>query len=129
MGQERGQASAEHHFGDPCNDQGYAEAFGRMTLALEHRPMLVVDRNFSVLWRCDRTDRLLDRPLPLCVRDGKLVLEDELGEFPLPVGHFHARPVGPHPRGSVQVTVPPERFAEVASWFALNRAGLTLFVR
>ena len=79
MGQERGQASAEHNFGDPCDEQGYVEAFGRMTLALEHRPMLAVDRNFSVLWQCDRTDRLLDSPLPLCVRDGKLVLEDELG--------------------------------------------------
>ena len=47
--------------------------------------------------------------------------------FPLPVGHFHTRPVGPHPRGSVQLTVPVERFSEVAQWFALNRSGLTIF--
>ena len=46
---------------------------------------------------------------------------------PLPVGHFHTRPVGPHPRGSVQLTVQVERFGEVAAWFALNRAGLTIF--
>ena len=47
--------------------------------------------------------------------------------FPLPVGHFHTRPVGPHPRGSVQITVPVELFGEVAQWFALNRDGLTIF--
>jgi aromatic ring-cleaving dioxygenase len=47
--------------------------------------------------------------------------------FPLAIGHFHTRPVGPHPRGSVQLTVPTERLGEVAAWFALNRAGLTIF--
>lgn len=47
--------------------------------------------------------------------------------FGLPVGHFHRGPVGPHPRGSVQVTVPPDKFGEVAQWLALNRDGLTIF--
>ena len=47
--------------------------------------------------------------------------------WPLPVGHFHLRPVGPHPRGSVQITVPTDRFGEVAQWLALNRDGLTVF--
>jgi aromatic ring-cleaving dioxygenase len=47
--------------------------------------------------------------------------------FGLPVGHFHLRPVGPHPRGSVQMTVPTDRFGEVATWLAVNRAGLTIF--
>jgi DOPA 4,5-dioxygenase len=47
--------------------------------------------------------------------------------FPIPVGHFHTRPVGPHPRGSVQLTVPPHLFGEVAEWLALNRSGLTIF--
>lgn len=47
--------------------------------------------------------------------------------FDLPVGHFHPGPVGPHPRGSVQVTVLPERFGEVAQWLALGRDGLTIF--
>lgn len=27
--------------------------------------------------------------------------------FEVAVGHLHLRPVGPHPRGSVQMTVPP----------------------
>jgi DOPA 4,5-dioxygenase len=47
--------------------------------------------------------------------------------FDLPVGHFHLRPVGPHPRGSVQMTVPTGRFGEVATWLSVNRAGLTIF--
>ena len=47
--------------------------------------------------------------------------------FEVAVGHFHQRPVGPHPRGSVQLTVPTERFGEVAIWLAVNRAGLTIF--
>src|SRR4028119_2420252 len=47
--------------------------------------------------------------------------------FGVPVGHFHQRPVGPHPRGSVQLTVPADRFGEVASWLAVNRSGLTVF--
>lgn len=48
--------------------------------------------------------------------------------FGVPVGHYHTRPVGPHPRGSVQLTVPAEQFGEVAQWLALNRGDLTVFV-
>jgi len=47
--------------------------------------------------------------------------------FGVPIGHFHVRPVGPHPRGSCQMTVPIDRFGEVATWLAVNRAGLTIF--
>lgn len=47
--------------------------------------------------------------------------------FGVPVGHFHLVPVGPHPRGSVQLTVPTERFGDFAQWIALNRGGLTIF--
>jgi DOPA 4,5-dioxygenase len=47
--------------------------------------------------------------------------------FGIAVGHFHQRPVGPHPRGSVQMTVPMDRFGQVATWLAVNRAGLTVF--
>ena len=55
-------------------------------------------------------------------------LTEEIRErFGVPVGHFHNRPVGPHPRGSVQLTVPVDRFGEVATWLSVNRAGLTIF--
>ena len=48
-------------------------------------------------------------------------------KFGVPVGHFHTRPVGPHPRGSCQLTVPAHQFGEVAQWLVLNRGGLTIF--
>ncbi len=47
--------------------------------------------------------------------------------FGIRVGHFHLNPVGPHPRGSVQLTVPRDQFGHFAQWIALNRAGLTIF--
>jgi DOPA 4,5-dioxygenase len=47
--------------------------------------------------------------------------------FPVSVGHFHLRPVGPHPRGSVQLTVPTKLFGEVAQFLALNRGPITVF--
>ena len=47
--------------------------------------------------------------------------------FGVAVGHYHLRPVGPHPRGSCQLTVPPEIFGEFAQWAVLNRGGLTIF--
>jgi DOPA 4,5-dioxygenase len=47
--------------------------------------------------------------------------------FSIAVGHFHLRPVGPHPRGSVQLTVPRDSFGDVAQFLALNRGGLTIF--
>lgn len=47
--------------------------------------------------------------------------------FPVAVGHFHMQPVGPHPRGSVQLTVPTDTFGDVAQFLALNRGSLTIF--
>ena len=47
--------------------------------------------------------------------------------FPIAAGHFHLRPVGPHPRGSCQLTVPPGLFGDVAPWLTLNRGPLTIF--
>ncbi len=47
--------------------------------------------------------------------------------FGVPVGHYHLRPVGPHPRGSAQITVPADQFGEVAQWLLLNRGELTIF--
>jgi DOPA 4,5-dioxygenase len=47
--------------------------------------------------------------------------------FGVRVGHFHLQPVGPHPRGSCQLTVPTELFGDVTQWLALNRNALTIF--
>ncbi|MBX7481017.1 DOPA 4,5-dioxygenase family protein [Qipengyuania sp. 6D47A] len=48
-------------------------------------------------------------------------------EFGVPVGHFHTTPVGPHPRGSCQLTLRPEQFEKFASWAPKARGGLTIF--
>lgn len=47
--------------------------------------------------------------------------------FGVPVGRYHPRPVGPHPRGSVQLTVAPAQFGEFAQWLVLSRGDLTIF--
>jgi aromatic ring-cleaving dioxygenase len=52
---------------------------------------------------------------------------DAQARFGVAVGHFHVRPVGPHPRGSCQLTVLPEQFGEFAQWAVLSREGLTIF--
>ena len=47
--------------------------------------------------------------------------------FGVAVGHFHERPVGPHPRGSCQLTVPTDQFGNFAIWATLSRGKLTIF--
>jgi DOPA 4,5-dioxygenase len=47
--------------------------------------------------------------------------------FGVAEGHYHLRPVGPHPRGSCQLTVPAEQFGDVAQWLVLNRGEFTIF--
>ncbi len=47
--------------------------------------------------------------------------------FNLEVGSFHDRPVGPHPTGSIQLTIGPEPFGTILNWLAQNRQGLTVF--
>lgn len=47
--------------------------------------------------------------------------------FGAAVGHFHDRPVGPHPRGSCQLTLTPGQFGEFAVWAPVNRGDLTIF--
>ena len=73
------------------------------------------DFHFHIYFDAEEVDR------------AKAVAAAAAGAFQLPVGHFHTRPVGPHPRGSVQLTVPVDGFGDVARWFTLNRDGLTIF--
>jgi aromatic ring-cleaving dioxygenase len=47
--------------------------------------------------------------------------------FGIKVGRMHDNAVGPHPRGSCQLTVPKDKFAEVIPWLVLNRGKLTVF--
>ena len=61
------------------------------------------------------------------VERAKEVAAQARQSFGVAVGHFHLRPVGPHPRGSCQLTVPTDLFGDVAQWLTLNRRGLTVF--
>lgn len=64
---------------------------------------------------------------PEQVDDARRLAAAAQQRFPMAVGHFHVRPVGPHPRGSCQMTVPPQLFGDVAQWLTLNRGPLTIF--
>ena len=59
------------------------------------------------------------RAQTLCEAAGK--------KFGIRVGRMHDNPVGPHPRGSCQLTIAKEQFSNVVSWLVLNRSGLTVF--
>lgn len=43
------------------------------------------------------------------------------------IGGWHDQPVGPHPRGSYQITVAVDDMGEFLPWMAINRQGLTVF--
>ncbi|HEY6964402.1 MAG TPA: DOPA 4,5-dioxygenase family protein [Erythrobacter sp.] len=47
--------------------------------------------------------------------------------FKIAVGHFHLAPIGPHPRGSCQLSMSPATFAEFALWALHERGDLTIF--
>jgi DNA-binding CsgD family transcriptional regulator len=51
--------------------------FGSALDEFDHRPKLVVDYDQAVLWSCDDAARILDEPMPLCVRKGKLIVSDD----------------------------------------------------
>jgi len=57
----------------------------------------------------------------------RALAERARARFDVPVGHFHTRPVGPHPHGSCQLTIPSATFGEFARWLAVSRDGLTVF--
>lgn len=61
------------------------------------------------------------------VERARAVCEAARDRFQIPMGRMHVAPVGPHPTGSCQMTVPAEKFGEVTAWLALNRDGLTVF--
>ena len=47
--------------------------------------------------------------------------------FDIAVGRFHEKPVGPHPRGSCQLTVATQDWGRFSQWIAQNREELTIF--
>jgi DNA-binding CsgD family transcriptional regulator len=78
----RGEMTAPPALADIMADECRAE-FAAAFEDHDPRPKLVVDYDQTVLWSCENTARLLDGPMPLCVRKGKLVVDDDelRGEF------------------------------------------------
>ena len=60
------------------------------------------------------------RATALCEEAGKL--------FAVKVGRIHRKPVGPHPCWSCQLAFDCDRYADLLSWLALNRRGLTILI-
>jgi aromatic ring-cleaving dioxygenase len=60
-----------------------------------------------------------EKALKLCEAAGK--------KFGVKVGRMHDNPVGPHPRGSCQLTIGNEQLSDVLPWLVLNRGKLTVF--
>jgi DOPA 4,5-dioxygenase len=60
-----------------------------------------------------------EQALALCEMAGKT--------FGIRVGRMHDNPVGPHPRGSCQLTIGGEQLSDVLPWLMLHRKGLTIF--
>lgn len=61
---------------ETLDDECRAE-FADALEVFDPRPRLVVDYDQQVLWSCENTPLLLAGPMPLCVRKGKLVFDDE----------------------------------------------------
>lgn len=47
--------------------------------------------------------------------------------FKIAVGRFHLEPIGPHPRGSCQLSMAAETFGAFALWAMHERGDLTIF--
>jgi DNA-binding CsgD family transcriptional regulator len=80
----------------------------------DHRPKLVVDHDGSVLWACANAARILaGSAMPLCIRKGKLILdEDELrGEF-----IEFLRDAGPQPARKLIRSKTKRQWAVVRAW-------------
>jgi aromatic ring-cleaving dioxygenase len=62
-------------------------------------------------------------------RDAAWALRERIEQtFPIEMGRFHEKPVGPHPHFSYQVALTNEQFLPVMSWLTLNRGELTVFI-
>jgi DOPA 4,5-dioxygenase len=48
--------------------------------------------------------------------------------FGVAMGRVHSTPVGPHPRGSCQLTIPHPMIGDALLWLVRNRGEFTVFV-
>jgi aromatic ring-cleaving dioxygenase len=57
----------------------------------------------------------------------KALAKEVESKYSIQIGTFHHRNVGPHPRWSVQLSVPTHLFGDILSFVAINRKDLTVF--
>jgi aromatic ring-cleaving dioxygenase len=62
------------------------------------------------------------------LEQAKSLCEEAEKRFQVSVGRIHQRPVGPHPCWSCQLAFARSEYADLLSWLALNRNGLTLLI-
>ncbi|WP_073975265.1 DOPA 4,5-dioxygenase family protein [Erythrobacter donghaensis] len=61
------------------------------------------------------------------VGEAQAFAERARAHFRIAVGRFHLAAVGPHPRGSCQLSMSPETFAAFTLWAMHERGDLTIF--
>ena len=54
--------------------------------------------------------------------------EGAAARFGIPMGRMHDDPIGPHPKGSCQLSIPPALFGEVVPWLVLNHGALSVLI-
>jgi DOPA 4,5-dioxygenase len=62
------------------------------------------------------------------IEEASALREKISSEFDFEVGRLWDKPVGPHPIGSCQVSVPTGRFEEALTWCLANRGGVDFFI-
>ncbi|MDJ0651058.1 MAG: DOPA 4,5-dioxygenase family protein [Xenococcaceae cyanobacterium MO_188.B19] len=62
------------------------------------------------------------------VEQAKLLCEEAGKRFSVTVGRIHQKPIGPHPNWSCQLAFSRNEYADLMSWLALNRKGLTILI-
>lgn len=61
-------------------------------------------------------------------RASQALREKLFRDFPVNIGRWHAKPVGPHPQPMYQVKFKSESFAQIVPWLIINHCGLSILV-
>ncbi|WP_186121211.1 DOPA 4,5-dioxygenase family protein [Burkholderia gladioli] len=62
-------------------------------------------------------------------RQAAEALREDIGQrFPVLLGRWHDRPIGPHARPMYQVAFKPMEFSRFVPWLMLNRRGLAVLI-
>lgn len=62
------------------------------------------------------------------VEQARVLCEEAGKQFSVTVGRMHHRPIGPHRSWSCQLAFSRNEYADLLTWLALNRNGLTILI-